>query len=122
MKLVILMVALACCLYVSHAKPQTPTLDATSPLKKLIRVKRGPILTICLHWGHCPSSRPCCAYRGPDSPNVCRERKGSLSVNGEQCVLPTVGFNTDRRDWTHDEDGNAKSSDPWCMKQGVNCG
>jgi len=86
------MLVLACSLYASHADHEE---------------------RFCLHWGHCPSSKPCCAYRGPGSDNICKEDKGLYSVDGEDCVLPTVGFNTDRKNWTHTEDPYEPHQDPW---------
>jgi len=44
---------------------------------------------------------------------VCKEEKGLYSVDGEECILPTLGFNTDRSNWTHTEDPFEPYYDPW---------
>jgi len=92
------MLVLACSLYASHADDYWLLDDEER---------------FCLHWGHCPSSLPCCAYRGPGSHNICKEDKGLYSVDGEDCVLPTVGFNTDRKNWIHTEDPFEPCYDPY---------
>jgi len=40
------------------------------------------------------------------------------SVDGEECVQPRVGFNTDRSDWTHTEDDSENWKDSWWVSAG----